>query len=170
MGAPRQVPLFDAQAAQGAKGSWNEHMLPGEYAVHYSSFENATVAPFCAVLESLAAAEAYARAQVRQRPTLRCTVYDHQGLIGPPLRVIEGSSYKAKSDISPRFRRWVGSILFFGGLLLTALDWSTDFRLSWPAMLGTRMVIPGLLLLFIEAMVLLHARLERRSSPGTPVP
>ena len=166
MGAPRQLPLFRADVPGG---SWNERMLPGEYAVHYSSFD-AGVAPFCTVLEGLDAAEAYAREQVVERPTLRCTIYDHHGLIGAPLRSVEGSAYKAKSDLSPRFRRWVGSILFFGGMLLISLDWSTDFRLSWPAMIGTRMILPGLLLLFIEAMVMLHARLDRRSASGRASP
>ena len=59
-------------------------------------------------------------------------------------------SYKGESDLSPRFRRWVGSILFFGGLILTVIDWRADFRFVWPAMLGTRMLIPGFLLLITE--------------------
>jgi hypothetical protein len=74
--------------------------------------------------------------------------------------------YVGDSDFSPRFRRWAGSLLFFGGILLTLIDWHVDFNLGWPAMIGTRMLIPGLVLLFIEAMVILTAR---RSAKGRQI-
>jgi hypothetical protein len=137
-------------------------MTPGEYAVHYSSFEPGTNSPECAILGSLAEAEQYAREQVTLRPSLRCRIYDHQGFIGAPVSEVKGVKYVPESDITPRFRRWGGAILFGGGLILTVVDWSANFKFGWPAMLGTRMLLPGLVLLFIEAMVVMNARQGRR--------
>jgi len=145
-------------------------MVPGEYAVHYSSYPDAEYSgPYCTVLGTLEDAVAYARQQVEEWPALRCTVYDHHGFIGAPLKDIRGRDFKDKDALSPRFRRWVGSILFFGGLILTIIDWRTDFALSWPAMIGTRIMVPGAALLLIEAIVLLNARRERKptDSRGT---
>lgn len=138
-------------------------MVPGEYAVHYSSFEKATVnGPECAILGSLAAAEEYARGQVARRPSLRCRIYDRQGFIGAPLSEVRGAEYVPESETTPRFRRWGGAILFFGGLILTLVAWSANFEFGWATMLGTRMLLPGLVLLFIEAMVVLNARQGRQ--------
>jgi hypothetical protein len=160
MSYPRQLLLYDQRSQPS---SWNERMIPGEYAVHYSSFESSPAGgPYCTVFGSLGEAEAFARQQVAERPDLRCMIYDHQGLIGPPLKEIRGAKYKGSGDISPRFRRWVGSVFFFVGLGLILLDWSNDFRLSWPALIGVRMLIPGVILLVTEASILLYARIESR--------
>jgi hypothetical protein len=59
-----------------------------------------------------------------------------------------------------------GSVLFFGGVTLIVVDWCHDFRLSWPAMVGTRMLIFGMILLVTEGLVLLHGRFHRRHVPG----
>ncbi len=153
MSLPRTLLLFDPGAEPA---SWNERMAPGEYAIHYSHSKDA--APSCTVVASLAEAEQYAAEQIALDPTLRCRIYDHRGFIGAPIRELRGKQYVAPSDITPRFRRWAGSILFFGGLLLTIIDWTTAFRLGWPAMIGTRMMVPGFVLLFIEAMIVLQAK------------
>ena len=41
------------------------------------------------------------------------------------------------------------------------VDWSVDFRLDWPSIIGNRILIVGLILLFTEAMLALHAKQER---------
>ncbi len=153
MSLPRTVLLFDPRAEPA---SWNERILPGEYAIHYSHSKDA--APTCTIVASLAAAEQYAAEQVALDPTLRCRIYDHRGFVGAPIREVRGMQYVAPSDITPRFRRWAGSVLFFGGIILTIIDWGTAFKLGWPAMIGTRMMVPGFVLLFIEAMILLQAK------------
>jgi hypothetical protein len=157
MGHPRTLPLFDPKVQPS---SWNERMTSGEYAVHYSRFENILqgTGPFCTIFDTLADAEQYAKEQVSLKPQLRCRIYDHQGLAKPPVREIRGTQYVGESEISPRFRRWGGSVLFFGGLALIIVDWSADFRLTWPATIGVRMVIPGLILLVTEAALVLHAK------------
>ena len=142
-------------------------MVPGEYAVHYSSFPAAGyIGPYCTVLGSLEEAVTYAQWQVKERPALRCTVYGHEGLVGAPIRDIRGCEFKDRDVLSARFRRWVGSILFFGGLILIAIDWRSDFELSWPGMVGTRMIVPGFVLLLIEAYSLLKARREGKLRTG----
>jgi hypothetical protein len=160
MNPPRTLPLFDPSVQAG---SWNERMSPGEYAVHYSSFDSsvAETGPTCTVLGSLAEAEEYAKAQVALKPGLRCRIYDHQGFVGPPILEVRGQKYVGESEISSRFRRWFGSLLFFGGLALIIVDWSVDFRLTWPATIGARLLIPGLILLVTEAILVLHSKRKR---------
>jgi hypothetical protein len=161
---PRQVPLFDPKATPS---SWNEHMAFGEYAVHYSSFSSVpTSGPFCTLFANLQDAEAFAQLQVTATPTLRCTIYDHRGIVGAPIRDICGSNYTGDSDLTPRFRRWVGSVLLFGGLALFIFDWIGDFRLSWPSLIGVRMLIPGLVLAVTEVVLFTHARIARRRVSG----
>jgi hypothetical protein len=155
MSSPRLLPLFDERAQPQ---SWNERMTAGEYAVHYSSFEGVPgTPPSCTVFSSLAEAEAYAKKYVAQRPTLRCRIYIIRGCPAGQFVSFRGNSYKGESELSPRFRRWAGSGLFFGGVILVIVDWSQDFKLSWPAMIGTRMLFPGLILLVTEAVIVLHA-------------
>lgn len=163
MPSPRHTPLFDPHATPA---SWNERMAPGEYAVHYSHLSGAGAEPFCDILPSLEAAEQHARTQVAARPELRCTLYDHHGFIGAPIRDIRGAAYKATGEISARFRRWAGSILFFGGLILTIIDWRVDFRYTWPAMIGTKMLLPGFVLLLTETVIVLYTR-YRSHAPET---
>ena len=138
-------------------------MSPGEYAVHYSSFDGSApgTGPSCTILGSLADAEEYAKAQVALKPGLRCRIYDHRGFVGPPILEVRGQRYVGEREISPRFRRWFGSVLFFGGLALIIVDWSVDFRLTWPATIGVRMLIPGLILLVTEVALVLHAKRKR---------
>lgn len=162
MGPLRTLPLFDDGTQPS---SWNERMATGEYAVHYSNFDDSPgSAPFCTVFATLEEAEAYAKGQVAARPELRCRIYDHQGLVGAPIREFAGADYRGDGGISARSRRWLGSVLFVAGLILIGMDWTHDFRLTWPATIGTRLLIPGVILLVTEAIVVLHAR--RKSQVG----
>lgn len=148
-------------------------MTSSEYAVLYSGIQpipsdhrDGTPAsgPYCTVFSTLAEAEEYATQQVALIPTLRCRIYDHQGLAVQPVREIRGSQHKGESEITARFRRWAGSILFFGGLALIVLDWSADFSLSWPATIGMRMFPVGLVLLVTELVIVITTRRAHRDS------
>jgi hypothetical protein len=94
---PRTVPLFDPDAQPA---SWNERMSHGEYAVHYSSFDQVAreIGPSCTVLGSLEGAEEYAKAQVMLNPELRCRIYDDRGFVDRP------SSKSADSDTKERVK------------------------------------------------------------------
>ena len=150
-------------------------MVPGEYAVHYSGFEESSaVPPYCIVFGNFDEAEAYGQQQVTARPALRCTIYDHQGFIGPALRDIRGSTFNDNSGLSPRVRRWFGFALFFPGLLLIAIDWSTGFRLDWPSIVGNRILVLGLVLLITEALICAQCEArapshrQRKTTPPAP--
>jgi hypothetical protein len=133
-------------------------MRPGEYAVHASTLDGAKAgAPHCTIFGSLAEAEAYAEEQLTTKPDLQYSIYDHHGFAKQPIRELRGRNYKAPSEISPRVRRWLGSGLLGGGLLLILFDWINDFSLSWPAMIGVRMLLPGIVLLLTEAVIVLQA-------------
>jgi hypothetical protein len=174
MNQPRTLLLFDPGARpQG----WNERMQPGEYAILYSSLRLASDAedsaatrePFCSVFSTLADAEQYAAQQVALLPTLGCRIYDHHGLGRQPIREINGTEYKGEEEISPRFRRWWGYSLFFGGMVLLVVDWRADFGLLWPAMFATRMMPIGLLLLLIELVIYIETRRKKRREERSPV-
>jgi hypothetical protein len=173
MNPPRTWLLFDPVARpQG----WNERMKPGEYAILYSSLrlasdaENSAVRePFCSVFSTLAEAEEYAAQQVALLPTLGCRIYDHHGLGRHPIREIRGTEYKGEEDISPRFRRWWGYSLFFGGMVLLVVDWRADFGLLWPAMFATRMMPMGLFLLAIELVICIEAGRKKRREERSPM-
>ena len=139
-------------------------MAEGEYAVHFSDLEGSPhrTAPFCLLFNSLPAAVEYSTAEVARHPGLRCRIYDHNGFTGAPLREIKGSQFRDNTDISAHFRRWVGSFLFFGGALLAGADWTVDFRWLWPSMLGTRMLMPGSILLMTELIIRINAWHRRR--------
>ena len=173
MASPRTLLLFDPDAQPQC---WNEWMVAGEFAVLYSSNPPglssqldgvANAGPFCTVFSTLDEAVDHATQQVALHPTLRCRIYDHHGLGREPLREIRGSEHKGESEISARFRRWVGSALFFGGVALILLDWSQNFGLSWPAMVGTRMMPVGLVLLVTEGVIVLDARRKKRGATRT---
>jgi hypothetical protein len=174
MNEPRTLLLFDPGARpQG----WNERMKPGEYAILYSSLrlgsdaENSAAMrePFCSVFSTLADAEEYAAQQVALLPTLGCRIYDHTGLGRQPIREIRGVEYKGEEEISPRFRRWWGYGLFFGGMVLLVVDWRAGFGLLWPAMFATRMMPIGLLLLVTELVICIEARRKKRREERSPL-
>ncbi|SDF57207.1 hypothetical protein [Terriglobus roseus] len=151
----RRVLLFDP-AAQPS--SWNQRIGASDFAVHYSSFPDGYVgAPYCDVLASAAEAEAYAQNYVTEHPQVRCRVYDAHGLVGAPLFEVAGKSYKGESNLS-QFRRWGGSVLFVVGSILFSIDVFQDYRLLWPSTIGSRLAIPGALLLVTEGLVVLTAR------------
>jgi hypothetical protein len=164
----RTLLLFDPNAQPQ---SWNERMTPTEYAVLYSAIQplpsdhhdgKPASGPYCTVFSTLTEAEEHATHQIALIPTLRCRIYDHRGLANQPIREIRGTEHKGDSEITARFRRWAGSILFFGGLALVILDWSKDFSLSWPATIGFRIFPAGLVLLVTELAIVITARRAHR--------
>jgi hypothetical protein len=168
MAQSRTLLLFDPNAQPQ---SWNERMTSTEYAVLYSGIQpvpsdhrddTPKSGPVCTVFSTLAEAEEHAAQQVALIPTLRCRIYDHQGLAVQPIREIRGTQHKGDSEISARFRRIAGAILFFGGLALLILDWSSNFNLTWPATIGIRLIPAGLVLLVTELVIIITKRRAHR--------
>lgn len=152
MASARRLPLYEPGAQPS---SWNQRMAPGEYAVHYSSFPaDSQSAPYCDIVSSRKEAEAYAREAVAERSDVRCRVYDAHGMVGSPLFEVAGKDFKGEMNLS-RFRRWAGGICFVVGSILTLIDVLQDYRLMWPSTIGTRMLVPGAILLVTEGLVML---------------
>lgn len=164
MDYPRKLALHDEDLKAG---TWHERMIPGEFAVHYSSFlANDYDGLYCVVFGGLDDAVAHAQQQVRERPALQCLIYDHEGFVGAPLRDIRGTAFKDKNSLSPRLRRWGGIILFLAGLILVIIDWRTNFELMWPGMFGSRIIIPGFALLLMDAIITIYQRRKKRVAGG----
>ena len=164
MDYPRKLPLYDENLKAG---TWHERMVPGEFAVHYSSFLAKEYGGlYCSVFGTLGDAVTHAQQQVRERPALQCLIYDHEGFVGAPLRDIRGPAFKDRNSLSPRFRRWGGAILFLAGLILMFIDWRTDFELMWPGMFGSRIIIPGFALLLMDAIITIHQKRKKRMAGG----
>jgi len=162
MASPRHLLLYDPTVHPS---SWNERLTPGEYAVHYAGSHPGPPGT-CTVLPSLPEAEAYAAEQVRLHPHLQCRIYDHHGMIGAPVREVTGPQYKGNTDMSPRVRRWLGGSLLLAGIGLITLDWANSFRLMWAYTIGLPLLLPGIVLVIIEALVVITAK--RRAGAATP--
>jgi hypothetical protein len=169
MSEPRVLLLFDPGARPQ---NWNERMEPGEYAVLYSGRQPRLAGqgdgggeePACTVFGSLAEAEAHAVAEVGKDPVLLCRIYDQQGLAGRPVREIRGAQYKGESEISARFRRWGGSILLVGGILLWVVDANSDMKMGWPSAVAARIAPLGVILLVTELVIVIDGRRRRGQS------
>lgn len=164
MNDPRVIPLFDGKASPQ---SWNERMADGEYAVLFAneqpwSFDK-SLGPACTVFASLREAENYARVQTAHQTNMRCSIYDHHGLGQPPIVVIAGATGHEKDFVGSTFRRWVGGACFLVGIALGLVEWHSDFRLTWPGILGSRIGPAGAILLLTEAGVMLTARWKNRT-------
>ena len=145
-------------------------MAEGEYAVLYSGTQPQVVrredksgggAPACTVFGSLAEAEAHAAARVAEEPTLRCRIYDQRGLAEQPVREIRGALHKGESELSARFRRWGGTILLVGGIVLWVMDSNSDMKMGWPSAVAARIAPLGLILLATELVIVIEARRRR---------
>lgn len=156
----RALPLFDPDAQPQ---SWNERMVPGEFAVLYSHLGTGSEAT-CTIFTSRAEAEAHAALRVTGDPTLRCSVYDHHGFGMQPLAEFSGSQYKGGSEISSRLRRWLGSFLLAGGMVLGIVEWQSDFALSWAGMIGARIAPVGLILVLTELVIVIDRRRRAKTN------
>ncbi len=132
-------------------------MASEEFAVHGTEG-----AANCRVFSSLEQAENFARQQVALRPDLRARIYGHEGFIGAPVSQLTGASFKGERDLSPRVRRWLGIGFLAVGSGLVVWDWSTGFRMTWPGVVGSRLLIPGAILVVTEFLIWLTARQRAR--------
>ena len=161
----RQVPVFDARSTPQ---SWSERMQPGEFAVQLSHARSGSpldaegipvrdvnAAP-CLIFSNLHDAEAWSRARVQANPELRCRVYDHHGMGGPPPRLFADERYVKHDGFSRSTSLRIGFALVGTGAALCTAEWISDFHLSWAAMVGTRLLPIGLLLLVTEGALRLN--------------
>ena len=158
MEALRTVPVFDARSMPQ---SWNARMQPGEYAVMVADARTGSPvgldgspvldvnAAEVFVFANVGDAEAWGRAQVHRIPELRCRIYDHHGLADQPLE-IKDPRYQKHDGFSRKTSLRIGLGLVGTGVTLCVAEWISDFHLSWAAMVGTRLLPVGLLLLVTD--------------------
>jgi hypothetical protein len=161
MPSPRHLPLYDPAVHPS---SWNERMAPGEFAVHYAAVQPGPPGT-CDIFPSLPEAEVYANAQILLHPDMRCRIYDHHGFVGAPIREICGPDFKDNSELSSRSRRWVGFGCLLLGIGLITIDWLDSFRLVWAYTIGLPLLLPGAVLIFMEALVVLTRRRRAAHPP-----
>ncbi|HMF64126.1 MAG TPA: hypothetical protein VK608_08575 [Edaphobacter sp.] len=169
MAEPRTLPLFDPNATPQ---SWNERMVPGEYAILYANLQPPLLdqppgslpptGPVCVVFDNLPAAEAYAERQAAQFPRLRCNIYDHTGMSRHPIRQICGIHGRDTNEISAGFRRWGGSVLLLLSIVLGIAEWRSGSTLTWAGTIASRLAPAGLILLVTELAIVVEARLKKR--------
>ncbi len=130
-------------------------MRPGQFAVfpvdlkfHRLHDESGTLAgadPLVAVYPSLGEAEAHANEIVARFPALFCEIYDHEGKVKEPVRVIYNASVKGKYVGRPaawRFTYW-GAFILACGVALVTVDGLHDWHLIWGYVIGNKLILAG---------------------------
>lgn len=166
----RTVPLFDLHAQPQ---SWADRIQPGEYAVMLADVRTGSpclqdglqvmdvnAAPVY-LFGDFASAEAWSKAKVSSLPELRCRIYDSHGMASQPVE-IRDPRYARTDGFSRKTSTRIGVGLLAVGTALCVAEWVSDFHLSWAAMVGTRLLPAGLLLLVTEAGLRLNDWDKRR--------
>ena len=130
-------------------------MHPGQFAVfpvdlkfhrlHDESGALAEFDPYVSVFENLEEAEAHASEIVARTPAICCEIYDHEGKVKEPVRVIYADSVRDRYVGRPaawRFTRW-GAIIFFCGLALVIVDGLHGWHLIWGYVVGNKLILVG---------------------------
>ncbi len=166
----RTVPIFEARAQPQ---SWSDRMQPGEFAVMLADVRTGSpclpdgtpvldvnAAPVL-LFGSFADAELWSKSKVASQPEMRCRIYDRSGMAGQPVE-IRDPRYQRNDGFSRVTSMRIGIGLLGAGLALFAAEFLSDFRLSWAAMIGARLLPVGLLLLVTEAALRLNDWDKRR--------
>ena len=157
--APREFRIYDKSRA----GGWTSLVGPTQCAVLFKDFETAAPVsyrgePFqkmsdCTfvLFDRLDEAKSFCEAQVKRHPSMCAEIFDHEGRAKEPLAVVMDASVAEKGELSAssvRKRRIWAATLFCAGAPLIAYDWSKEWDLIWPAVLGINMTVVGLRLLY----------------------
>jgi hypothetical protein len=99
------------------------------------------------LFDRLDEAKYFCEQAVKKTPSICAEIFDHQGRAKAPLLVVMDPSVAEKEELSAssvRQRRVWALTLLCGGAPLIAYDWSKDWDLIWPAVLGFNIIIAGL--------------------------
>jgi hypothetical protein len=156
---PREFKIHD----KNRTGDWMSLVGPKQCAAFFKDFKTsapvsyrgepfATMSDCTFVLfDRLDEAKRFCEAQVKEHPMICAEVFDHEGRAKEPLMVVIDESLAEKAELSQssaRRRKIWAIALFCFGLPLIAYDWSKDWDLIWPAVLGFNMIIVALRLLY----------------------
>lgn len=157
--APREFKIYD----KARTGDWMSIVGPTQCAAFFKDFHTAAPMsyrgePFrkmseCTFLlfDRLDEAKSFCEGAVKEHPAICAEIFDHQGRAKEPMLVVVDASVAEKSELSAtsvRRRRLWACVLFCGGVSLVVWDWSKEWDLSWPAVLGFNMIFVGLRFLY----------------------
>src|ERR1700761_4574703 len=152
---PREFKIYD----KSRTGDWMSLVGPTQCAAFFKDFHTASPVSYrgesfrkmsdCTfvLFDSFWEAKTFCEAQVKQHPFMCAEIFDHQGRSKEPLAVIVDATVGEKGELSAtsvRKRKLWACALFCGGGSLVVWDWSKEWDLSWPAVLGFNMIFVGL--------------------------
>jgi hypothetical protein len=156
---PREFKIYD----KNWPGDWMSRVGPTQCVALFKDFHTAAPVSYrgesfpkmtdCTfvLFDSLDEAKTFCEAQVRQHPSMCAEIFDHQGRAKDPLVVVVDSTVAEKAELSRssvRRRKVWAFVLFCIAVPLIAWDWSKDWDLIWPAVLGLNIGVFGLRLLY----------------------
>jgi len=148
----RVLQLYDPQR----RGTWLDQLSPGEYPAFLRDGKtcaerNADGMPLgrnqtsvCLVFGSLEEARQFGERTVRERPDLRCDIYDHHGLSKPPLYTLGTREW----DPAPRTLLLMAAACTLASLPLFFWDWSRRGEVVLASVIGINLVAAALRFLF----------------------
>jgi hypothetical protein len=166
---PREFKIYD----KSRTGDWMSLVGPTQCVAFFKDFHTAAPVSYrgeafrkmsdCTfvLFDSLDEAKRFCEAAVKEHPSICAELFDQQGRAKEPLMVVVDASVAEKGELSAtsvRKRRLWACALFCGGGSLVVWDWSKEWDLSWPAVLGFNMIFVGLRFLYWNT-----ARAERYS-------
>ena len=157
--APREFKIYD----KGRIGDWMSLVGPTQCVAFFKDFHTAAPVSYrgesfrkmsdCTfvLFDRLDEAKTFCERAVKEHPSICAEIFDNQGRGKEPLMVIVDASVAEKGELSAtsvRKRRLGAVALFYGGVSLVVWDWSKEWDLSWPAVLGFNMIFVGLRFLY----------------------
>jgi len=151
---PGQLVAFSKQVTSGAP--CDEHGRP------FVPPDAAT----CLIVDTLAEADAFCRAQVEQHPEVQFDLFaGAAGRSQPPLLTIVHPSRAARLEGNPRSVRFglaAGAALVLAGPLSIWYEWAKyEGLLIWPTVVGINLIIAGLRLIQLNASHLVAEKTRR---------
>jgi hypothetical protein len=148
----RVLKLYDP----GRRGTWLDQLAPGEYPLFLRDGKtwaerDADGKPLgrrgdsvCLVFSSLDEAKQFGEQKVRERPDLRCDIYDREGLRNPPLCSFGDREWNP----APRTLLWLAGGCAVASVPLFFWDWSRRGELVLASLIGINLIAAALRLLF----------------------
>jgi len=161
----RVLQLYDPQR----KGTWLDQLSPGEYPAFLRDGKTCAErdadgnplrrnqASVCLVFSSLQEARQFGEQKIRERPDLRCDIYDHEGLSRPPLYTFGEKEWNP----TPRTLLLVAAGCAAASLPLFFWDWSRRGEVVLASVIGINLVAAALRFLF-WGLGTLDSRREQR--------
>lgn len=148
----RTVMLYDPRR----RGTWLHELSPGNYPVFLrdartSAERNAEGKPLrpgepgvCVVFDNLESAKAFCERKMLEVPELRCDIYDHRGLVGPPVCTFGDREWNPR----PKTLMSLAAACVIVSVPLFWFDWHKRGEMILLSVLGINLVAASMRFLF----------------------